>query len=264
MATIKLQPSGKVVLKDGKVACECCTAPPGPGPGCCLYPAQCLADAIYTADDLPDNVTVNGASFPRSGTAYGNTTNGVIFEEDVWAKYTSGVRSSRPCLIQDGVEDQFADSYLVEMQMFYDYVRGNCIVTRTGRGIWEGTAYGVGAGSWVPSTPLFDDASVDLNVKLTLCDGPGLTVQYWEIRYEPFAYHCVNLDPTWPGDCQSAIESTGPGAFLNSPHQKWSVDIEVPGQYQSSPDQGSGMYQYSGYFDTNLYNGLPLFGSKVS
>ena len=257
MATIKLQPSGAVVLKDGKVACGCC------GSGCCLYPAQFLADATYTADDLPDDVTVNETSFPKSGTAYGNTTNGVIFEEDVWVKYTSGVRSSQPCLIQGGVEDQFADSYLVEMQMFYDYVRGNCIVTRTGLGIWEGTAYGVGAGSWEPSNGLFDDASVDLNVTLTLCSRPGTSGQYWEIRYEPFAYHCVNLDPTFPGDCQSAIEATGPGAFLNIIHQKWSVDIEA-GQYQSSPDQGSGMYQYSEYSDTNLYGGLPLFGSKVS
>jgi hypothetical protein len=76
-----------------------------------MYPAQELADAIYTADDLPDDVTVDGASFSRSGTTYGNTTNGVIFEEDVWAKYTNGTRIERPCLIQGGVEDEFADSY---------------------------------------------------------------------------------------------------------------------------------------------------------
>ena len=78
-----------------------------------MYPAQGLADAIYTADDLPDDVTVDGASFSRSGTTYGNTTNGVIFEEDVWAKYRNGARSTRPCLIQGGVVDQFADTYTV-------------------------------------------------------------------------------------------------------------------------------------------------------
>ena len=129
MATIKLQPSGKVVIKDGKVACGCCEQPTG----CCMYPAQGLADAIYTADDLPDDVTVNGTSFPRSGTTYGNTTNGVIFEENVWAKYTSGVRSSRPCLIQGGVEDQFADSYQITAQ------GESVIVTRTNDiCIWTG------------------------------------------------------------------------------------------------------------------------------
>jgi hypothetical protein len=76
-----------------------------------MYAAQKLADGILNSSDLPDNVTVNGTSFSLSGTGYGNTTNGVILEGNVWAKYTNGVRSSRPCLIQGGVEDQFADTY---------------------------------------------------------------------------------------------------------------------------------------------------------
>lgn len=275
MAIVKLQ-NRNVLLKDGKVSCSCC-APAI----CCLYPAQAFYEGVYLAADLPDAIelTCEAGTYvlSKSGSTF---TDGTIVVDNYFSPvYGYAIwRIQHPippflgcaseigqCLINGTFsQDQFADSYLVEMQMFYDYVRGSCIVTRTGLGTWEGTAYGVGAGSWVPSTPLFDDASVDLNVTLTLCSGPGLTVQYWEIRYEPFAYHCVNLDPTWPGDCQSAIESTGPGPFLDNTHQKWSVDIGAPGQYQSSPDQGSGMYQDSGYFDTNLYNGLPLFGSKVS
>lgn len=135
MATIKLQPSGKVVLKDGKVACGCCET-------CCMYPAQGLVDAIYTADDLPDDVTVDGTSFPRSGTTYGNTTNGVIFEEDVWTKYTNGTRSERPCLIQGGVEDQFADSYTLAY-IITDENIGSTTITRQSLCVWTGNAGGV-------------------------------------------------------------------------------------------------------------------------
>ena len=102
--TIKTQ-NGKVLTKDGKVSCECC------GVECCLYPAQALGDGDYSVNDLPDAVTVDGTSFNRSGTGYGNTTNGVILEGNVWAKYSNGVRSTRPCLIQGGVLDQFADTY---------------------------------------------------------------------------------------------------------------------------------------------------------
>ena len=108
MATIKLQPSGKVVLKDGKVACGCCEEPEG----CCMYPATAV-NTFYVAADLPDAVTVNGVSFNRSSTNYGNTSNGVVLEGTQWAKYTNGVRSARDCLIQGGVVDQFANTYLV-------------------------------------------------------------------------------------------------------------------------------------------------------
>ena len=50
MATIKLQPSGAVVLKDGKVACGCC--------GCLdylLYPGN-LMNVKFNQNDLPDNM----------------------------------------------------------------------------------------------------------------------------------------------------------------------------------------------------------------
>ena len=86
-----------------------------------MYPADQLG-VDFTNDDLPDNLTVNGSSLSRAGSAYGNMTNGVIFESGVWALYTDGNRSTSNCLIRgDGnftngdnsVEDQFAASYTV-------------------------------------------------------------------------------------------------------------------------------------------------------
>jgi hypothetical protein len=124
--TIKTQ-NGKVITKDGKVSCECCE--------CCLYPAQGLADGDYSEDDLPDAVTVDGVSFDRSGTGYGDTTNGVILDGNVWAKYRNGVRSNRPCLIQGGVVDQFADTYAVNWFIVDDV--GASIATRRSLCIWS-------------------------------------------------------------------------------------------------------------------------------
>jgi hypothetical protein len=130
--TIKTQ-GGKIITKDGKVSCECCDVE------CCLYPAQALADGEYSANDLPDAVTVDGTSFSRSGTSYGNTTNGVILEENVWAKYRNAARSTRACLIQGGVKDQFADTYIIDFP-FFDFASQGNVVTRTSLGRWEGTA----------------------------------------------------------------------------------------------------------------------------
>jgi hypothetical protein len=110
MATIKLQPSGAVVLKDGKVSCSCCALPTP----CCYYPSAILAQGIYTVNDLPDAVTVDGVSFDRSGSSYGNTTNGVRLEGTSWAKYANGVRSTNPCLLKNGVVSQFADTYYLQ------------------------------------------------------------------------------------------------------------------------------------------------------
>ena len=112
--TIKTQ-GGKVITKGGKVSCECCEEEV-----CCMYPAESLdagGNIGYSASDLPDAVTVDGVSFDRIGTSYGDTTNGVIFENGIWAKYSNGVRFERLCLIQGGVVDQFADCY--------KYIRGS-------------------------------------------------------------------------------------------------------------------------------------------
>ena len=54
MATIKLQPSGAVVIKDGKVACGCCELG-----DCCFYHTQALANGTYMVGDLPDEIIFN-------------------------------------------------------------------------------------------------------------------------------------------------------------------------------------------------------------
>ena len=91
--------------------------------GCCMYSATSLAAGDLVAADLPDAITLLGVgSLSRSGTGYGNTTNGVIFETDTWARYIGGVRTTQNCLItgdgnftagDDAVEDQFAASYSI-------------------------------------------------------------------------------------------------------------------------------------------------------
>lgn len=121
MATIKTTGTGsalRIITKTAsgvqRVSCSCCEI-------CCMYPADQLG-ADFTNDDLPDNLTVNGSSLSRAGSAYGNITNGVIFESGVWALYTDGNRSTSNCLIlgdgnftvgDNSVEDQFADTYTI-------------------------------------------------------------------------------------------------------------------------------------------------------
>jgi hypothetical protein len=142
--------------------------------------------------------------------------------------------------------------------MFYDYVRGSCVVDRTSLGRWEGIAYGVGQGSWPNGGP-FEGASVDLKVKLTIC---GLNI--WTLQYEPIAFYCENLDPEAGLTCEEAILNSGPGPFLNDVHFKFSENYGQEGQFQSSPNQGNGFYSADQPYDNEIYDGLPLFGSKVS
>jgi hypothetical protein len=67
MATIKLQPSGAVVIKDGKVSCGCCG-------GCFIYELYPAANygAGYNFEDLPDEIVLLGAFVTAQNT--GNVT----------------------------------------------------------------------------------------------------------------------------------------------------------------------------------------------
>ena len=112
MAKVKTT-GGKVILKNGKVSCECCTET------CCMYPA-----ATAVAADLPGAITLLGVgSLSKSGTDYGDTANGVILESGMWARYVGGVRSTQQCLItgdgnfepgDDAVEDRFEPTYTID------------------------------------------------------------------------------------------------------------------------------------------------------
>jgi len=162
MATIKLQPSGAVVLKDGKVACTCCAQPPT---GCCPYPAQALVDGLYSVADLPDEILLNNANldlfdkvFAKTGGSisfYEATQNGELMsvrintyidmqgiERIVWILLAYGEEfglSSNPfCLISGEDEanpskDTFASSYTVTGPP-----GGPVIVTRQSLCVWTG------------------------------------------------------------------------------------------------------------------------------
>jgi len=135
--TIKTQ-DGKIVTQAGKVSCTCCST-------CCLYPAT---QAV--AADLPDAITLLGVgSLSKSGTDYGDTTNGVILESGVWARYVGGVRTTRPCLIDgdgnldagdDLVEDQFEPAYELSNLLIPNWpLNQPIVVTRVSKCQWAYT-----------------------------------------------------------------------------------------------------------------------------
>jgi hypothetical protein len=211
MATIKLQPSGKVVLKDGKVACACCL--------CCLYPATQAVEA-----DLPDAITLLGVgSLSKSGTDYGDTTNGVILESGVWARYVGGVRTTNSCLITgDGnltpgnnlVEDQFEPAYEVSNGLD-KFPPSTCTVTRDSKCAWSYTdpllAAHIAAGGDIFN---YEEAFTDDNFE-----------RNWTIIYASLTWEYIN-DEFGPGywyldgyylDAEGQIGEGGNGIYwLNS------------------------------------------------
>jgi len=162
MATIKLQPSGAVVIKDGKVSCACCEQPPT---SCCPYPAQALVDGLYTVDDLPDEIIFTDASINLVGVLLTKTGGNISFyegyhngdllsvriknfidlsgeERNVWILFAFGEEfglSSRPeCLFVtddefNGSYDTFADTYTVSGGPL-----GAITVTRVSLCLWTG------------------------------------------------------------------------------------------------------------------------------
>jgi hypothetical protein len=99
-----------------------------------MYPPAELASGFYTANDLPNAVTINGSSLSRVGTGYGNTTNGVRLESNEWARYIGGVRVAQPALISNKVIDQFANSYTIT----YPPTPISVVVTRVSLCVWQG------------------------------------------------------------------------------------------------------------------------------
>ena len=127
MATIKLQPSGAVVLKDGKVSCSCC----GPEIPCCMYAGN-LAGREIPFEDLPSPIYVDGIAFAKQiGEVPGDLPYYINGENQIQSGWvligpmTDYISFSSTCLfgeyisIDDPVlppilvEDQFANSYTV-------------------------------------------------------------------------------------------------------------------------------------------------------
>ena len=144
---------GKIsaVYRNGQSIGCCCQTEPA----CCMYSATTLASGDMGASDLPDAITLLGVgSLSRSGTGYGDTTDGVIFETDAWAIYRDGVRTTRNCLIQgdgkftpgdDLVEDQFEATYTLTLyDVEYNSVISTNTVTRVGLCQWLSESTGQG------------------------------------------------------------------------------------------------------------------------
>jgi hypothetical protein len=124
MATIKLQEDAQgnkkaiisVVGSETKVSCECCSS-------CAAYPAYPVEVGVdeegnptfdqWTANsaNLPYSINFYGTTLSKSGTSYGNTTNGVFLEGEKWAVYRNGVRTEKDHLISGGIKDLFFDEY---------------------------------------------------------------------------------------------------------------------------------------------------------
>jgi hypothetical protein len=131
MATIKYQEDAQgnkkaiisVVGSETKVSCECCSS-------CLAYPAYPVEVGIdedgnptfdqWTADsaNLPDSINFYGTTLSKSGTSYGDTTNGVFLEGEKWAVYRSGVRTEKDHLISGGIKDLFLDQYTATWPKF--------------------------------------------------------------------------------------------------------------------------------------------------
>jgi hypothetical protein len=175
MATVKTQ-GGKVILKDGKVSCECCATCVF---GCGFYSAPDLLIGNYTASDLPDAVTINwGGNFTgtaiKSGSGYFANNNNITLSVEpieyiysgnlaigLWVlnNVATGARATVGCMLFPYlptdpfpsnktylVQDQFASSYVVTVwkwrtdplqpQGFDPFPR---TVTRTSMCEWTGT-----------------------------------------------------------------------------------------------------------------------------
>jgi hypothetical protein len=76
----------KVISGTRYVSCACCAA----GAECCVYPAACGRG--------PESVVFYGNTLSGDTETFGNTTNGVILEDQIWAVYRNGVRTTRDCL----------------------------------------------------------------------------------------------------------------------------------------------------------------------
>jgi hypothetical protein len=132
MATIKYQEDAQgnkkviisVVGSETKVSCECCSS------SCPAYPAYPVEVGFdedgnptfdqWTADsaNLPDSINFFGTTLSKSGTSYGDTSNGVFLEGEKWAVYRNGVRTEKDHLISGGIKDLFLDQYTATWPKF--------------------------------------------------------------------------------------------------------------------------------------------------
>ena len=123
-----------------RASCSCCET-------CCMYSAENYNGFTFDPEEqLPNAITINGASYSRIGSGYGDTTNGVFWNGEGWTKYINGASSQQNCLISSGIQDQFADQYLINSSVIlvgdlddYEIVEegDDFLVTRVSLCRWE-------------------------------------------------------------------------------------------------------------------------------
>jgi hypothetical protein len=119
MATVKMS-GGKVVTKEGKVSCTCCA------PDCCLYrwpdPDGTDGGPYYPETDLPDTVIFSGETLSHDAGDYQFTgsTYYIVAGTTQWeVRLVSddSLVQEQDCLIENGVEDEFSDTYSVDVSV---------------------------------------------------------------------------------------------------------------------------------------------------
>jgi len=161
-----------------KVSCECCST------GCETYPAFPVLmepdpddpDAGYiqwTADpaNLPNSINFYGTTLSKSGTSYGDATNGVFLEGEKWAVYRNGVRTEKDHLISGGIKDLFLDQYTATWPKLDETENYTVTLIRTNC-TWNAPFIADGCGSGGAELEITDQGWSFSAVSLTSGGGP--------------------------------------------------------------------------------------------
>lgn len=120
----------------------------------------------FGANDLPNEIKLNGSVLTKNGGSYGDTTNGIFHQNGLWVVYQSENQTTRSCLISgdgnftpndDLVEDTFLYTYEVT------YVEGSITaiitVSRIGICSWFGFA-DIGGGTIRVLSLVYNDTAL--------------------------------------------------------------------------------------------------------
>lgn len=127
------------LMTGGQPSKQCCCEPPA----CCLYPNPTTGIPLYPDSDLPSAVKYNGDTLNHdSELQFTGSTYYLKAGAFNWELRTISPDDpvlGTPCLMSDGIEDEFANTYLVE------WTGDSCTVNRTSLCCWSGTSDAFGA-----------------------------------------------------------------------------------------------------------------------
>jgi hypothetical protein len=114
-----------------------------------MYNATTPGEVV--AGNLPSTLRLRNAentgyiSLSVSGTTYGDTTNGVIFENNTWAIYRNSIKTTRSCLFTEAdynsstgiVKDDFPDQVFYTSIVYFYTGATSGVLNRAGLCAWE-------------------------------------------------------------------------------------------------------------------------------